>query len=73
MEKFHLCANHNDAGGILAADQNWETRMIEKQALHDTKAESAERTEPVQHVPVPRDGTGGPTDPEVIERLRSCH
>jgi hypothetical protein len=60
-------------GGILAADRNWETRMIEKQTLHEAKHESEKPAEPARHIPVPKENAGVPDDPEVIERLRSCH
>jgi hypothetical protein len=60
-------------GGILAADLNWETRMIEKQTLHEAKHESEKPAEPARHIPVPKENTGANDDPEVIERLRSCH
>jgi hypothetical protein len=47
--------------------------MIEKQqttvAMHETEEPAA----PVRHVPVPKDTVEEPSDPEVIERLRSCH
>ncbi len=48
--------------------------MIEKQqAPIETKQEAEGPKEPVQHVPVPKDTIEELSDPEVIERLRSCH
>jgi hypothetical protein len=62
------------AGGILAADQSGGRRMIEKQQTSvETKNETEEPTAPLRHVPVPKDPVEEPSDPEVIERLRSCH
>jgi hypothetical protein len=48
--------------------------MIEKQQkLLESKQEGEVCSEPLRHVPVPKDIVEEPTDPEVIERLRSCH
>jgi hypothetical protein len=48
--------------------------MIEKQQLSSpAKDDDEERREPVRHVPVPKDVSSELPDPEVAERLRSCH
>lgn len=48
--------------------------MIEKQQTPiESKQEGDVRSEPLRHVPVPKGTIEEPTDPEVIERLRSCH
>jgi hypothetical protein len=47
--------------------------MIEKQTVHEARHESEKPAKPAQHIPVPKESAGVPDDPEVIERLRSCH
>jgi hypothetical protein len=47
--------------------------MIEKQPRSLESKQAQERSEPLRHVPVPKDRSEEQTDPEVIERLRSCH
>lgn len=47
--------------------------MIEKQQRPvESKAECEEHVE-LQHIPVPKESVQEPPDPQVIERLRSCH
>lgn len=47
--------------------------MIEKQQRSvESKAECEEHPK-LQHIPVPKDSVQEQPDPQVIERLRSCH